>query len=638
MTPLVWYLIDDSQPYKIPIEVLRRNAHWIRILERHHRFLDLNSILVDDDACGQPCSPLSKEQRPQSANTREVRSPSTSTYMTQSPPSRISTAPRWRLPWRRSQQRPPETTTHQGQQRPNLYNSKKEPPAKQTTFSKSEVAQPRITIKTSSGMVLLKQLTFSAWIPGVDKVLRMNPNLEQLTWQGASLNKDVPVGIWDALLGDIPLSSSLLSEVPSPFQKLRDIHFKRCNLDATLLLPVLEKLPGLRILRFTDVVLLNMNSVRPSNTSTDLAVGGVSTNNPQRRRMIPSYRLHQIRQIRLGIGLQKSGSLEAIVRYCPYLMRLVLESDFDAWSGGGVLFHHHLQSLDLEMLTHWLSPPAAAALAPKQDTFLVFVQHLKQSCPRLRAIEYVAPRARLEGVPLLSDEQACIFAQCLETGGAMALPKQFMIGSYQPLLGDAAETRAEPRGIQSEQESIRAADEQDEKDLAIFLAINSGGRVKIEDLPSYFKVEFKADLCRLDHLTAWALCQASMTLQSVSLFLSHGIINGEEENIRHSLRNAFQILTTCQGLRSFKLEFDYQNSTSQPIALATYCHDIPNPQHLTPAAWILFDAPWNCPGLETLVLSGIKRSIYLDREKSLRTLSTLFTNIAPEVNYSFLSK
>lgn len=487
-------------------------------------------------------------------------------------------------------------------------------------------------------------------------MLKMNPRLERLAWQGQSTNKDIPLEIWKTLCGhasfsELSSSSSSSTYSLSPFQRLRELEFKHCNLDAVQLFPVLEKLLSLRTLIFKGVVLRNLSSVQPNlpllqtrtsanSNNSNGSGGGSSVNSPPQQvttttsalAAIPTYRFPQVREIRLGPGLQESQGLESIVRFCPHLMRLVLESDFDAWSGGGTIFSPG---------TRLLSSPAPTALAQKQEVLPVLIQNMTDCCPRLRAFEYLAPNTRPEGVSLLSEDHYCSFAQCLELGAAKAMPEQLTLKSYhldystrvtsqRPFQHVHPENRSHlPFESQKEHDRSqlgqgldREADEQDKKDLALIEAGTNGARVKFNDLPSYVKVEFKADLYLLDHPTAWALCQASMTLQSVSLHLFHGTVDGETASVCGSLRNALQILTICQGLRSFQLEFDDINSMASPIALATFTshHDFTNPLNRVPAAWILFETPWNCIGLESLVLSGIKRPVYLNLENTLSDL------------------
>ncbi|KAG0056047.1 hypothetical protein BGZ83_006484 [Gryganskiella cystojenkinii] len=716
MTPLVWYFFDDGQRSinLVPIDVLRRNAHWIRVLERHHNFRALTSILLDDDEYSMPYSSLPKERRHQSLSVskaatsswRQLSSsaaptPISASFLAQSPPKEFS---KWRLPWRRSHDGAPSKTAvilakQQQQQRPTqVYpDEKKNGPIRTIPEETGITPAP-----TPIGMVLLTQLAVSAWVHGTEKMIRMNPRLERLAWHGEKMHENIPPEIWHVLQGTKPTtsspSSSSLTSIPSatstssssstfsslsslsnipttlpasisPFQRLRDLELKRCNLDASLFFPVLEKLPSMRIMSLIDVVILNINLVRPplphssrtqptsqSNGNGHSQSSSIMTIQQQQQQsaktsaassamgVVPMYRFPQIREIRFGPGLQKSQGLEGLVQFCPHLMRLRLESDHEAWSKGGLIFNPS----NLLAPTNTLSAPALAAIPPQKDVILALVQHLKESCPRLRGFEYIAPDTRPNGTSLFSEEQCSSFAQCLAIGAAKTLPEQFTVhrggsqldygsrmmnqrpmqhihpqsGSYLP-----QENQQNHDRDQFEKAQDREADEQDKKDLAIATACSSSSssssdraadHLSLDDMPSYLRVEFKADMYRLDFPTTSAICQTSLTLQSISLFLYHGSVddsNPRDDSIRTGLRNVLLILTTCQALRSFRLEYAYANNTGQAVATATY-HEgrFKNQQQTTPAAWTLFDQCWNCIGLERLVLSGIKRAIHLDRD------------------------
>ncbi|KAF9347481.1 hypothetical protein BGX26_001032 [Mortierella sp. AD094] len=262
----------------------------------------------------------------------------------------------------------------------------------------------------------------------------------------------------------------------------------------------------------------------------------------------PKAQFTQIREVRIGRGIPRGGGpLIDILNRCPKLERLVLEGLDESWSSGKYIH-----------------------LAKKADLFDLLINNLQQSCPNLKSIAY-SPQRMGGQTKLLDDASYAQLIRCMDPSTR----------DHSNLVRDS---NSNNRTISSNGAGW----------------IGSGSRsrdtsrndiIGEEENEDYAVSSFTADMPSLDTSATLALCNMDMTIESITIRLHE---SRSETTARANMLNAHQILTSCRALKHFTL----QHETLLEL------WDMVTPVSM---ALLLYDNPWACTRLETLVIDGVKR-------------------------------
>ncbi|KAF9094318.1 hypothetical protein BGX27_001475 [Mortierella sp. AM989] len=276
----------------------------------------------------------------------------------------------------------------------------------------------------------------------------------------------------------------------------------------------------------------------------------------------PKAQFTQIREVRIGRGIPRAGyPLIDILSHCPKLERLVLEGIDKPWKG--------------DKWTH---------LSESTDLFDHLIHTLQQSCPNLKNVVYTPHRISMgdQKTILLSDDSYAHLIRIMDP--SMRLVSKLSRDNNSNGEGD------EP-GKCSGDGWNREASRNDSSN---------------EDNKEYTTPSFTADMPNIGTSTTLALCNMDMTLESITLRLHEF----SPEAARINILNAHQILTSCRALKHFIMQYQHLNEHGKIITSAS-------------TALSLFDNPWACHRLETLVIDGIKRpSNFGEVSESARMLPT----------------
>ncbi|KAF9171928.1 hypothetical protein BGX21_007796 [Mortierella sp. AD011] len=271
----------------------------------------------------------------------------------------------------------------------------------------------------------------------------------------------------------------------------------------------------------------------------------------------PQAQFTQIREVRIGKGISRGKRpLIDILTHCPRLERLVIEGLDESWISANN--NHQKKSTDL---------------------FGLLIDNLEQSCPNLKSIAYSPHRVGGQ-TNLLDDAKYTQLIRCIDPSTR----------DHSKLVGDSSRNN----GIKGSNGVEWNGDRSRNRDTSRNYVIGE------EENKGYAVPSFTADMSYLDTNSTLALCNMSMAIESIALRL-HSCRS--ETTARANMLNAHQILTSCRALKHFTLEHE--------ALLAPW-------EMVTPVsiALLLYDNPWVCTRLETLVIDGVKRpsDFGMDRE------------------------
>ncbi|KAF8980623.1 hypothetical protein BGZ46_003936 [Entomortierella lignicola] len=259
----------------------------------------------------------------------------------------------------------------------------------------------------------------------------------------------------------------------------------------------------------------------------------------------PQAQFIQIREVRMGRNIIRGGrSLIDILNHCSKLEKLVIEEIEQSWSSN-----------------QWIPGNV--------DLFNHLIYNIQQSCPNLKSIVYSPNEVSSnKNLILLSDTGNANLIRCIDP----STRDRSKTKGDNDIAGNGIVRNGHERVSSKSQHSIRsgASDEEDQ---------------------DYTIPSFTACMPNLGTSTTLALCNMDTTLVSIALRLYEYRSDITE---RANMLNAHQILTSCRVLKHFALEHVNISEVFEIITPAS-------------TALLLFDNPWACHSLETLVLDGVKR-------------------------------
>ncbi|KAF9582317.1 hypothetical protein BGW38_000354, partial [Lunasporangiospora selenospora] len=266
-----------------------------------------------------------------------------------------------------------------------------------------------------------------------------------------------------------------------------------------------------------------------------------------------------IRHVSLGRGFSECEGLFEILAFCPRLERLDLDSGTTNCDG---------------RLTRKLSAQSTETLATI----------LSRSCPRLRAIEYWTPlESSIQRIHLLSGDQYTSLVKAIHTTPVS-----------EPRTSPKSMAPSRVNNACSSMNGIRKS------------PVETSGIEPTSATP----VSFKADLLELDMSMTVALMDLCHTLETISLRIHVYECQPwrRHEASRWNFKNISCILSACQGLQTFELDFlafskadgGFSDTSTASVLTANQ------------GALMLFEDSWRCQGLKRLSISGLHRTFHVN--------------------------
>ncbi|KAG0325088.1 hypothetical protein BG004_003298 [Podila humilis] len=407
----------------------------------------------------------------------------------------------------------------------------------------------------------LVQLTLSPWVTEADILLKSNKRLVKICWLSS---KEFSFSISDTNL-----------EAISQLSRLEELHFSGCKLDHRKLLMVLAALgqktrsrnggggvgggDGLVTLKLSNVVFFDQQQQEKEEEEEEdelqLAnnINNIHNNNNNK---LPDQ--VPLKELQISQLLVHQPGFLAFVERCKALEKLQIEGDSgDGGSSGGdgdntstTVERKHLKLQDC------------------------LVKH----CPRLKSFQYKTDK-------LVSWSIEPVF-----------LPDKAVMGYIQTIR--ATESESASGFVSSLSSPSEAASQKrvgsdpiDDNDLTV-----QGWRRR----PT---IGFKLDSISLsiEVTTAANSLQYLNTLELNLFGIKHSY---SSTSVMNDLRNSVLILTTCQHLQIFKVEYENLFQLKEPmLSLDQAC--------------FLFHQPWACTKLERFAYSGIKRFVTQQQRAAL---------------------
>ncbi|KAF9426651.1 hypothetical protein BGZ76_002664 [Entomortierella beljakovae] len=436
----------------------------------------------------------------------------------------------------------------------------------------------------------LSRISTAPWFTGVEDQLKQNTRLEKFSWHTNGNYLTVRQSVYDALAG-IKAGPNLVDT--RGLTNLSILEFEGPTLDPRQLFPLLENhLPSLKVLILHDVTIMSDEEIRKNPLSSSSPP--TSSIHHSHHQWNPHAQFLQIRELRMGRGitLAKRPLLD-IVNHCPNLEKLVLEDMGKPWGRPD----ESSQYINIIINNN-------RDIKAFQDLFLHLVENLKQFNPKLKSLVYSPFIPSYAASPILLDDfsyanlirsinpNSRVIANKDEGGGGGGGGGDDVISSH---------SSQEP----NRSHEINTVGTWDPIGMATVGRGKRRDRGKDEEV-EYSRPSFTADMDHLGSLTALALCNMERTIESIDLHI-HSCKT--QKTARSNMLNALQILTSCQGLKHFSMT---HRNLLDPWQMVISPED----------GVLLFNSPWACHRLETLVLDGFKRSADFNRYKASSSSSS----------------